>query len=83
MEYSPPRRVGTEFRECFLFLFHGIEFWLFSLPQRIQNGISRVPSIFVPQNGIHSCFLFGGRVWNGFREFSVQWNSLNSVGNTH
>jgi hypothetical protein len=52
--------------ECsFYFLFHRTEFRLFSLPRRIQNLIPRFPSIFVPQNGILSCFLSRGRVRNG------------------
>ena len=55
----------TEFREFLLFLFHRTEFRLFSLPRRIQNLILRVPSIFVPRNGILSCFLFRGKVQNG------------------
>jgi hypothetical protein len=57
----------TEFREFLLFLFHRTEFWVFSLTQRIQNVIPIVPSIFVPRNGILSCFLFRGRVRNGIR----------------
>jgi hypothetical protein len=35
----------TEFRKFLLFLFHGMEFRLFSLLRRIQNIIPRVPSI--------------------------------------
>ncbi len=54
-----------EFREFLLFLFHRTEFLLFSLQLRIRNVIPRVPSIFVPRNGILSCFLFRGRVRNG------------------
>ena len=55
----------TELREFLLFLFHGTEFRLFSLPRRIQNVIPRVSSIFVPRNRILSCFLFRGRVRKG------------------
>jgi hypothetical protein len=55
----------TELREFLLFVFHGTEFRLFSLPLRIRNVILGVPSIFVPRNGILSCFLFRGRVQNG------------------
>jgi hypothetical protein len=38
-------------------------------------------SIFGPQNGIPSCFLFRGRVRNGIPRFSVPRNSRNSIGN--
>jgi hypothetical protein len=38
--------VQTEFREFLLFLLHRKEFRLFSLLQRVWNGIPRVPSIF-------------------------------------
>ncbi len=35
----------------------------------LRNKIPKVVSIFVPRNGILSCFLFWGMVQNGFREF--------------
>jgi hypothetical protein len=72
----------TEFREFLLFLFHRTKFWLFSLTRRIQNVIPRVPSIFVPGNGILSCFLFAEGFGMDFWEFSVLRNSWNSVGYT-
>ncbi len=38
---------------------------LFSLPRKGSwNETPRVATIFVPRNGILSCFLFHGRVWN-------------------
>ncbi len=40
-------------------------------------------SIFVPRNGIPSCFLFRGRTRNGIPRFSVPRNNRNSVGNNH
>jgi hypothetical protein len=56
----------TELRDFLLFLFQRTEFQFFSLPWRIRNVIPRVPSIFVPRNGILSCFSLPrkGSEWN-------------------
>jgi hypothetical protein len=63
-----------------LFLFHGTEFRIdFSSAVRFVRKFREFASIFGPQNGIPSCFLFRGRVWNAIPRISVPRNSRNSV----
>jgi hypothetical protein len=56
---------------------------LFSLPLKGSEGNPEFAFIFVPRNGILSCFLFRGSVQNGIPKVSVPRNSRNSVGNNH
>jgi hypothetical protein len=67
-----------------LFWFHGTEFRVvFSSQEGFGTDLWEFDSIFVPRNGIPSCFLFRGRVRNGIPRFSVPRNIRNSVGNNH
>ncbi len=50
---------------------------------RFGTKFPEFPSIFVPRNGIPTCFLFRGRVRNGILRVSVPRNSRNSVGINH
>ncbi len=63
--FDPRNRIPSGFSSAKWF---GMEFQEFA-------------SIFVPQNGIPSCFLFRGTVRNGIPNYSVPRNSRNSVGN--
>jgi hypothetical protein len=65
-----------------IFWFHGPEFRVvFSSAEGFGTDLWEFASIFVPRNGIPSCFLFRGRVRNGIPRFSVPRNNRNSVGN--
>ncbi len=65
-------------------LFYGTEFRvIFSSEEGFGTEFCKYASIFVPRNGIPSCFLFRGRVRNGIPWVSVPRNSGNSVGNNH
>jgi hypothetical protein len=67
-----------------LFWFHGTEFRVvFFSGEGFGTELWEFTSIFVPRNGIPSCFLFCGRVRNGIPRFSVPRNNRNSVGNNH
>ncbi len=67
-----------------LFWLHGTEFRVvFSSAEELGTELWQFASIFVPRNGIPSCFLFRGRVRNGIPRFSVPRNNRNSVGNNH
>ncbi len=68
-------------RVCFYFCSTERTSELFCLLLKGSEGNSESLLLIVPRNIIPSCFLFHGRVRNGFREFSVQRNSRNSVGN--
>jgi hypothetical protein len=74
-------------RVCFYFLLHGKKFrvvfssaeWfgmefrvVFSSAEGFGTELWEFASIFVPRNGIPSCFLFRGRVGNGIPRFSVR-----------
>ncbi len=89
---------GTEFRvvslprngsernsdSLFLFLFHGTEFRVFySSAEGYGTEFQEYATIFVPRNGIPSCFHFRGRVRNGIPRGFCPQNSRNSVGNDH
>jgi hypothetical protein len=66
------------------FFLYGKEFRVvFSSAEGFGTEFREYASIFVPRNGIPSCFLFSGRVRNGIPEVSVPRNSRNSVGNKH
>jgi hypothetical protein len=75
--FSSAEWFGTEFREVsvprnsrnseilLLFLFHGTEFpVVFSSAEGFGTEFRQFVSIFVPRNGIPSCFLSRGRVRN-------------------
>ncbi len=83
--FSLPRNGSEQNSESLLlFLFHVTEFWdVFSSADGFGTDFRKYASIFVPRNGIPSCFLFRGRVRNGIPEVSVPRNSRNSVGNKH
>jgi hypothetical protein len=67
-----------------LFWFHGTEFRVvFSSAEGFGTEYWEFASIFFPQNGIPSCFLFRRRVRNGIPRFSVPRNNRNSVRNNH
>ncbi len=67
-----------------LFWFHGTEFRVvFSSAEVFGTELWEFASIFIPRNGIPSCFLFRGRVRNGIPRFFVPRNNRNSVGNNH
>ncbi len=67
-----------------IFCFHRTEFRVvFSSAEGFGTELWEFSSIFVPRNGIPSCFLFRGRVRNGIPRFSVPRNNRNSVGNNH
>jgi hypothetical protein len=53
-------------KSMLLFLFHETKFWVvFSSAEVFGREFQEFASIFVPQNGIPSCFLFRGMVQNG------------------
>jgi hypothetical protein len=83
--FSLPRNGSERNSESLLlFLFSGTEFRVnFSSAEGFGTEFREYSSIFVPQNGIPSCFLFRGRVRNGIPRVSVPRNSRNSVGNNH
>jgi hypothetical protein len=83
--FSLPRKGSDRNSEStLLFLFHGKEFRVvFSSAEGFGTEFRDYASIFVPRNGIPSCFLFRGRVRNGIPEVSVPRNSRNSVENKH
>ncbi len=65
-----------------LFWFHRMESRdVFSSAEGFGTELWEFASIFVPRNGIPSCFLFRGRVRNGIPRLSVPRNNRNSVGN--
>jgi hypothetical protein len=67
-----------------LFWLHGTEFRVvFSSAEEFGTELWQFASIFVPRNGIQSCFLFRGRVRNGIPKISCSRNNRNSVGNNH
>ncbi len=65
--FFPPEK-GSErnYGSLLLFLFHGTEFRVvISSAEGFGTELWEFASIFVPQNGIPSCFLFCGKVRNG------------------
>jgi hypothetical protein len=83
--FSLPRNGWEQNSESLLlFLFHGTEFRVvFSSAKGFGREFREYASIFVPRNGIPSCFLFRGRVRNGIPQVSVPRNSRNSVRNKY
>jgi hypothetical protein len=64
--FSSGEWFGTESREFASFLVQGTEFRVvFSSAEGFETEFREYASIFVPWNGIPSCFLFRGRVRNG------------------
>ena len=59
------RQLEMEFREFASILFHGTEFRVFSSAEWFGTEFQLFASIFVPQNGSPSCFLFRRMVQNG------------------
>ncbi len=71
-------------RVYFYFLMHGKEFWVvLSSAEWFGTKFQEFASIFVPRNGIPSCFLFLGKVRNGIPRFSVPRNNRNYIGNNY
>ncbi len=71
--FSLPRNGSEKHSESLLlFLFHGTNLRVvFSSTEVFGTEFQEFASIFVPRNGISSCFLFHGRIRNRIREFSV------------
>jgi hypothetical protein len=64
--FSSAKWFGTDSKGLLLFLFNGTEFRvIFSSAEGFGTKFGWYASIFVPRNGIPSCFIFRGKVQKG------------------